>query len=92
MRGQLFALFVRGLVRSFLCAELLCARGGDRFWIDSRKSGWRLEHDRKMIGGTFGDDRRLGRAGYAPVWGLDRDLLKKRHFFAKIVEMSMIEG
>ncbi len=34
------------------------------------------------------DDRRLGRAGYAPVWGLDRDLLKKRHFFAKIVEIA----
>ena len=50
------------------------------------------EHDRRMIDGRFGDDRRLGKTGYAPVWGLDRDLLKKRNFFAKIVEMSMIEG
>ena len=29
--------------------------GGDRFWIDSRKSGWRLEHDRKMVDGIFGE-------------------------------------
>ena len=35
------------------------------------------------MSGRFGDDRRLGRAGYAPVWGLDRDLLKKRPKFVK---------
>ena len=44
--------------------------------------------DWRMIDGKFGDDWRLGRASYAPVWGLDRDLLKKRHFFAKIFEIT----
>ena len=42
--------------------------GGDRFWIDSRKSGWRLEHDRKMVDGIFGDDWKMVDGIFGDDW------------------------
>ena len=50
-------------------------------WVDWRRTGGGLqEHWRSLRGGWTPEVW----PGYAPVWGLDRDLLKKCHFFAKM--------
>ena len=65
----------------------ICVDGGSE--EDRRRVGGRLEEDWRRIGGGWTPEVWPGYApvwpGYAPVWGLDRDLLKKCHFFAKIM-------
>ena len=50
-----------------------------------RRTGEGLEEDWRRIGGGWTPEVW---PGYAPVWGLDRDLLKKRPKFAKNVTNS----
>ena len=60
--------------------------GSEEGWM---RTGEGLEEDWRRIGGGWTPEVWPGYApvwpGYAPVWGLDRDLLKKRQFFAKMM-------
>ena len=67
-------------------------------WEDVGWIGGGLEEDWRRTGGGLQEHWRSLRGGctpevwpgYAPVWGLDRDLLKKRYFLPKMRQNSVL--